>query len=308
MTTENNISTMMFHPSGAVFKSKPKRSNDEEKNTSHIVENKNDDEEIKKLALELKTRQITNLILKSTLIEKVSNNQQNDSPNNSSCGSNNNDLIKPPISNSTPILHGLLKMQDTSLYASSIFLKLNNCNNSHDNESSSNSPQLDSPATLEYNDQILKSFDSNINSNQTANNQNCEEDRNERSLSSSVSSLSSMSPSSLRQNHSIATINSSPKTTITTAATTTTTTPIVSSSNNSNSGYSSPVSHKVANQNEKSEEHDECLNETASPPTIDNTEIINENIDLNSNASASSSTSTDNLIINKKRKRSSSSL
>jgi hypothetical protein len=307
MTTENNLSTMMFHPSGAVFKSKPKKLNDEEKNSAKIVENKNDDEEIKKLALELKTRQITNLILKSTLIEKVSNNQQNDSPNNSNCGSNN-DLIKPPISNSTPILHGLLKMQDTSLYASSIFLKLKNCNNNHDNESSSNSPPLDSPATVEYNDQILKSFDRNINSNQTANIHNCEEDRNERSLSSSVSSLSSLSPLSLRQNHSIATINSSPKTTITTAATTTTTTPIVSSSNNSNSGYSSPVSHKVANQNEKSEERDECLNETASPPTIDNTEIINENIDLNSNASASSSTSTDNLIINKKRKRSSSNL
>ena len=315
---------MMFHPSGAVFKSKPKKLIDEESNNSIIIdsnstgENKNEDEEIKKLALELKTRQITNLILKSTLIEKVSNSQQNDQPNSSNCNSgsisssssSSNDLTKTPIANSTPILHGLLKMQDTSLYTSSIFLKLNNCNNNNDNESSSNSPRLESPATLELNDRILKTFNGNNNTN---NNQSCE-DRNERSLSSSsASSLSSLSPLSTRQqSSSIATTYGSPKTSIaTTSTTTTTTTPVIYSSNNSNSGYYSPVLNTtVINPNDKSQEHDEskCLNETLQSPHTE--DILNENIDANSNASVSSSSGggSDNLMMSnaKKRKRSSS--
>ena len=305
---------MMFYPSGAVFKSKASKQkannmNDGDDNRSTvnnntatdiapISENKNedDDNEIKKLAFELKTRQIANLILKNTLIDKVSNSQQNDSP------SSNNDLATSGASNSTPILHGLLKMQDTaSLYvnASSIFLKqFNNTNN--DNESPSNSPSLDSPVNArELNDRILKTF------NQSNNNANCEEDGNERFLSSSVSSLSSLSP---YRNSSITTSNSSPKTTVaTTAATRTTPTPVILSPNSNNSDYYSSVSNTLASQSEKQQEHDEyarkCLNETPSP-RLDTT-IMNENLDGRSNTSTSSSSGSDNLITRtaKKRKR-----
>jgi hypothetical protein len=120
-TTTTIDSTNGFNPSGAVFKSKSKIIPIVKK---QVDDNDDDDDdfEIKKLELELHTHKFTNLLLKNTLIEKVTSRSQQQSPTNDSA-----------TSTRTPILHGLLKIQDpTSLLASSIFLKIN--------ESVSNSP------------------------------------------------------------------------------------------------------------------------------------------------------------------------
>ena len=258
--------TATFQPSGAVFKSKimNNKKNEDENEDKNI---ENDEDNVLKLAIELKTLQSTNSLLKSTLIEKVSNQQIDASTANYST---TNDLAITSKAASTPILHGLLKMQDTIsllVNVSPLFHKLNNNNNG---ESVSNSP------------------DSNEHLNIKC---DCEDEANEKSLSSSSSSTS---PLSLKQS---STTNSSPKppTTTTTANTTTS----INSSSNSNSGYSSPVSNTTQTENLQLERDYENTS-----PKIDAIRM-NENIDADSNASTLSICSGNLIMSNaKKRKRS----